>query len=75
MQVIDGAISLSNKGGTQNFAAGQFGYTANVTRPPVIVPNHPGIKFTPPPSFSFSNTGNPGSTGGTKTNPIDCEVR
>ena len=76
--VLDGAINLSNKGGTQNFSAGQFGYTANVNHPPVIVPSNPGLKFTPPPAFASSYTGSPGSpggTGGTKSNTVDCEVR
>jgi hypothetical protein len=52
VQVLDGAISLSNKGGSQNFSAGQFGYTPNFNQPPVVLPSNPGIQFTPPPAFS-----------------------
>jgi hypothetical protein len=74
VSVIDGAINLSNKGGTMNFNAGQFGYTASVVQPPVIVPANPGLKFTPPPAFSTSNlTGKTGSAN--KAAAVDCEVR
>lgn len=73
VSVIDGAINLSNKGGTQNFSAGQFGYTASFNKPPVVVPTNPGIKFTPPPAFSTSAKPNAGSSG--KSTNVDCEVR
>lgn len=54
VHVIDGLIQLSNRGGVQSFAAGQFGFTASVTQPPVVVPRNPGIQFTPPPAFQTS---------------------
>jgi hypothetical protein len=73
VQVIDGLIQLSNRGGVQQFAAGQFGFTGSIIKPPVIVPNNPGIKFTPPPSFSASNSKS-GDTSGDKPK-VDCEVR
>ncbi len=73
ISVLDGQINLSNKGGSQSFTAGQFGYTANVTKPPVIVPANPGIKFTPPATFA-SNSGG-GSGGGSKAAAVDCVVR
>jgi hypothetical protein len=74
VHVIDGVISLSTGGGSQNFTAGQFGYTASVSQPPVLVPTNPGIQFTPPPSFA------PPATSGTSTAPgksgtVDCIVR
>lgn len=72
VHVIDGIINLSNKGGTQNFAAGQFGFTPSLVQPPVVVPANPGIKFTPPPAFS-APAKTSGSTGGNKA--VDCEVR
>ncbi|MFA9218691.1 MAG: FecR domain-containing protein [Sphingomonadaceae bacterium] len=74
VQVIDGLISVSNKGGVQSFAAGQFGFTPNFSQPPVIVPQNPGLKFTPPPVFSAPPTS---SSSGTppKSNTVDCEVR
>lgn len=75
VQVLDGMIHLTNSGGTQNFSAGQFGYTPSFTQPPVILPNNPGLKFTPPPTFS-STTGPQGSqSSGGKGNEVDCEVR
>lgn len=75
VQVIDGIINLSNKGGSQSFAAGQFGFTGSIVQPPVVVPKNPGIQFNPPPAFSSSSTkqSNTGSTS--KTNTVDCEVR
>lgn len=74
VSVIDGAINLTNKGGSQNFSAGQFGYTANISKPPIVVPSNPGLRFTPPPAFS-SNSGSGGSTGSNKAAAVDCVVR
>jgi hypothetical protein len=73
VQVLDGSINLTNNGGTQNFTAGQFGFTPGFQQPPVILPNNPGLQFTPPPSFS-STTGSQGSSGG-KPGDVDCQVR
>lgn len=75
VHVIDGIINLSNKGGTQTFAAGQFGYTASFVKPPVILPNNPGIQFTPPPAFSSSLGPQSGSGNSGKPKTVDCEVR
>lgn len=72
VSVIDGAISLANRGGTTNFAAGQFGYTANIQAPPVIVPANPGLKFTPPPTFSQTSNKTSSSSA---AKAVDCEVR
>jgi FecR protein len=74
VQVLDGAIHLTNGGGTQNFTAGQFGFTPGFQTPPVILPANPGMQFTPPPSFS-SSTGSPGGTAGSKPGSVDCVVR
>jgi hypothetical protein len=78
VQVLDGMVTLNNRGGTSNFSAGQFGYTASVTSPPVMVPVNPGLKFTPPTVFSSSapTAGSSGSaTGSGKSAAVDCEVR
>ena len=72
--VLDGLINLSNRGGSQQFAAGQFGYTASPIQPPVIVPANPILKFTPPPAFSV-NSGSPNSSNANKPATVDCEVR
>lgn len=75
VQVLDGMINLTNKGGTQNFSAGQFGYTSNFQQPPVVLPNNPGLKFTPPPSFNSSSGPQGGSGNAPGSNAVDCEVR
>ena len=74
VQVLDGAIQVTNPAGTQNFAAGQFGYTPSVQNPPIVLPINPGIQFTPPPSFS-STSGSQGGSGGSKSSTVDCVVR
>lgn len=76
VQVLDGMINLSNNGGAQNFSAGQFGYTANLQQPPVILPSNPGMQFTPPPAFSSSSgiLGGSGS-GSVGITDVNCEVR
>ena len=75
VQVLDGMVSLSNQGGSQNFAAGQFGYTPNITQPPVILPQNPGMQFSPPPAFSASTDPQAGSDDAAASNAVDCEVR
>ncbi|MGZ3184298.1 MAG: FecR family protein, partial [Telluria sp.] len=44
LQVTDGAIVVTNAGGSLGFQAGQFGYVPSVNQPPVIVPSNPGIQ-------------------------------
>ena len=73
VQVLDGMINVKNGGGTQNFTAGQFGFTPGFQQPPVILPSNPGLQFTPPPSFSSPSTQN--NTGGSKPGDVDCIVR
>jgi hypothetical protein len=75
VQVIDGLINVSNKGGTQNFAAGQFGFTPNPIQPPTIVPKNPGLLFTPPQAFSAPVGPASGSGSANKPAAVDCEVR
>lgn len=75
VNVVQGAIQVSNPSGTLNFNAGQFGYVPSPSQPPVIVPpNNPGLHFSPPPLF---NSGVPsasaGSSGGKQA--VDCVVR
>jgi hypothetical protein len=74
VHVLDGVIHMSNPGGSQSFAAGQFGYTRSTLSPPVVVPSNPGIKFYPPPTFS-TQSGPQGTSGAPKSNAVDCEVR
>jgi hypothetical protein len=73
VQVLDGAINVSNPGGSQNFAAGQFGFTPGFQQPPIIIPANPGLQFTPPPAFS-STTGSQNAVSGANSS-VDCVVR
>ena len=72
VSVLDGVINLTNQGGTQNFAAGQFGFVPNNNQPPVIVPPNPAVQFTPPPSFQ-APSGLPGAGIG-KTGALACTI-
>ena len=72
VHVIDGLIRVTNPSGTTNFSAGQFGYTASITQPPVIVPKNPGIQFSPPPAF---NSSRPTPTTTARTSTVSCTVR
>lgn len=75
VQVLDGMINLSNQGGSQNFGAGQFGFTPSFSQPPVILPNNPGMEFAPPPVFNSSS--GPTDSGGSAAAGAgaECEVR
>lgn len=75
VHVIDGLIQLSNRGGVQQFAAGQFGFTGSIVQPPVIVPKNPGIQFSPPPAFQSSTGPQSSSSSSSKPKTVDCEVR
>jgi FecR-like protein len=73
VQVLDGVINLTNKGGSQNFSAGQFGFTPNFNQPPVVLPNNPGIQFTPPPAFSAPPLQG-GAMGVGKSGGLECTI-
>lgn len=78
VSVSDGAIVVSNSGGSLGFSAGQFGYVPSMSQPPVIVPVNPGLQFTPPPSFgNGAGAGPEGGAGGPPgpSNAVDCVVR
>jgi hypothetical protein len=77
LQVTDGMIVVTNTGGAQNFAAGQFGFVPNLNQAPVIVPPNPGLLFLPPPSFSGGPTGPQAQVGGSSPDKqgVDCIVR
>jgi hypothetical protein len=74
VQVIDGLINVVNKGGSQNFAAGQFGFTPNQNQQPIPIPKNPGLNFSPPTQFSAPPSSS-SSTAPPKSNTVDCEVR
>jgi hypothetical protein len=77
LQVTDGMIVVTNGGGAQNFAAGQFGFVPGVNQPPVIVPPNTGMQFVPPPSFNSGGSGPQASSGAGAPDKqaVDCIVR
>lgn len=75
VQVLDGMVHLSNGGGSQSFSAGQFGFTPGMSLPPVVLPQNPGMQFTPPPAFNASIPGAPASADNRQQRAVDCEVR
>jgi hypothetical protein len=75
VQVLDGQIAVTNKGGAQNFSAGQFGFTPSATTPPVLLPKNPGIQFTPPPVFNSPSSAGTTSSSATKAGTVDCVVQ
>lgn len=75
VSVTDGAIIVTNTGGSLGFQAGQFGYVPNVNQPPVIVPSNPNIQFVPPPSFDAGSGDPTASNGPGQGQATDCIVR
>jgi len=74
--VLDGMIVVTNPGGAQHFQAGQFGFVPNMTVPPIVLPQNPGLKFSPPPVFNGGVGGPLASHGpGALQNTVDCIVR
>ena len=74
--VLEGMIVVTNAGGPQHFSAGQFGFVPSVHQPPIIVPQNPGLKFAPPPSFAASTGGPVASQGpAAQQGGTDCIVR
>lgn len=54
VEVRDGMINASNPDGPQQFGSGQFGFTPPSmppAPPPIVLPQNPGLAFTPPPFF------------------------
>jgi hypothetical protein len=77
VDVADGKIVVSNKGGAQLVTAGQFGFVPSPTALPVILPKNPGASFTPPPAMAGPAPGQQkaGQAGSTPAKAVDCEVR
>jgi hypothetical protein len=74
--VLDGMIVVTNPGGALHFQAGQFGYVPTMTVPPIVVPQNPGLKFAPPPTFGIGAGGPLASQGpAALQNTVDCIVR
>ncbi|MDO8595002.1 MAG: FecR domain-containing protein [Sulfuricaulis sp.] len=69
VDVAEGAISVTNKSGTQVYAAGQFGFVRDVNATPVIVPPTTAPKPPPPPA-RFDT----GKAGVGKSSANECAV-
>jgi hypothetical protein len=78
LQVTEGMIVVTNNGGAQHIAAGQFGFVAGQGLAAVIVPPNANLQFTPPQSFSGGGAGPQASGAGApadKPGGVDCIVR
>ncbi len=60
VDVTNGAIFLSNKAGTVQINAGQFGFVANANTAPIPVPPQQGIQVTMPSSIAQNKGGGKG---------------
>ncbi|MBC3907232.1 FecR family protein [Undibacterium umbellatum] len=74
VQVLDGTIFLRNSTGSLDVTTGQFGFAVSFNKPPVILPNNPGMQFTPPGSFPVNLTQDNASNE-SKSGSLICEVR
>jgi len=71
VDVTSGAITMSNRAGTVQINAGQFGFVANQNATPTIVPPQQGIQVTMPSSIS-QNKG--GGKGIGKGDDAECKI-
>jgi hypothetical protein len=60
VDVTNGSISMSNRAGTVQINAGQFGFVVNANTPPTIVPPQQGIQVTMPSSIAQNKGGGKG---------------
>jgi len=60
VDVTSGAITMSNKAGTVQINAGQFGFAANANTAPIPVPPQQGIQVTMPSSIAQNKGGGKG---------------
>lgn len=71
VDVTSGSISMSNRAGSVQINAGQFGFVANPNTTPTIVPPQQGIQVTIPSSIS-QNKG--GGKGVGKGDDAECQI-
>ncbi|MFZ6767291.1 FecR family protein [Undibacterium sp. Di26W] len=74
IQVLDGTIFLKNDAGLLEVSAGQFAYAISFSKPPVLLPNNPGMQFSPPVSFPAGNS-QENASNEKKSGSLICEVR
>lgn len=74
VQVLDGTILMANPGGSQTMSTGQFGYVGAAATPPVMLPQNPGLIYTPPPTFQPPGAGSRPPVA-SNVGAVFCEVR
>ena len=72
VDVVDGAVTISNRAGQQVLLAGQYGYARDLNTLPAVVPPARGIQVTMPLSIS-RNAGAGKSIG--NTSDLECPVK
>jgi len=72
VDVLDGAVTVSNTSGQQVLNAGQFGYVRDAATPPVQVPPQQGIQVTMP--VAISRNAGAGATVGKSRQDAECVV-
>jgi hypothetical protein len=71
IDVADGAITASNKGGSLQFNVGQFGFVRDGISPPILIPPADGVRVTVPSGIGAS--GNSGAGVG-KDGASQCQM-
>ncbi|MCH8619294.1 FecR family protein [Undibacterium sp. TS12] len=74
VQVLDGTIFMKNNAGLLDVTTGQFGFAISFNRPPIILPNNPGMQFNPPRGFPV-NVSQDNTNSDNKAGSLICEVR
>ena len=72
MDVLDGAVTISNSAGQQVLNAGQFGYVRDSVTAPVQIPQQQGIQVTMP--VAISRNAGSGATVGKDRQDSECVV-
>ena len=72
VDVLDGAVTISNSAGQQVLNAGQFGYVRDSVTAPVQVPQQQGIQVTMP--LAISRNAGSGATVGKDRQDSECVV-
>ncbi len=72
VDVVDGAVLVSNAAGQQQLVAGQFGYVRDTSTPPLAVPSQQGVQVTMP--LAISRNAGVGGTVGKARNDAECAI-
>lgn len=72
VDVVSGAVVVSNGGGEQIVGAGQFGFVRDAVTPPVLQPPQEGVRVTMPQAISQNNAGG-GGVG--RSDQTQCSVQ